>query len=146
MYLLQSTGASGMTILEELIDMAFKCCENGRKSGLNQHARGATLLECNGRVYSGCDISIKDNDPNAVMAEKAAAIAAFSAGASKFEVWFIFQLYQSIYYLFIYYCQCLVIVSDTMKKFPTPNGQSREFLRGIGEFPVILVNCNLETK
>lgn len=42
--------------------------------------------------------------------------------------------------------QCLVISSDTMETFPFPSGESREFLRKMGKFPVILVNCKLEMK
>lgn len=42
--------------------------------------------------------------------------------------------------------QCMVICSDTMKSFPAPDGQSREFMRSFGEYPVVLVNCNLELK
>lgn len=83
---LQSTGASGMTILEELVDIALQCCANGRRSGQKHHARGAALLEAGGKVYSGCDIYIREDDPSAVLAEKAALIAAIADGSSKFEV------------------------------------------------------------
>ena len=76
-----------MTILEELIDMALKCCENGRQLGQKQQfVRGAALLDANGRVYTGCDVFMKENDPNSIAAEKAALIMAVSAGAAKMEV------------------------------------------------------------
>ena len=31
-----------------------------------------------------------------------------------------------------------------MMNFPVPDGQSREFMRNFGVFPVILVNCELD--
>ena len=75
-----------MTILEELIDVAFKACENGRLAGQKHHSRGASLLQSNGRVYCGCDIYTRDDDPNAIVAERSAVTAAISDGAAKFEV------------------------------------------------------------
>jgi hypothetical protein len=42
--------------------------------------------------------------------------------------------------------KCIVICSDSSKSFPVPDGQSREFLRTFGVFPVILVNSDLETR
>lgn len=42
-----------MTILEELIDVALKCCEKSRLSGLKfHHARGCALLTSSGKVIS----------------------------------------------------------------------------------------------
>ena len=42
-----------MTILEELIDLALRTCENGRTAGQKHHARGAALLAPNGKVSAG---------------------------------------------------------------------------------------------
>jgi cytidine deaminase len=75
-----------MTILEELIDLALKCCENSRTSGQRHNARGAAMLDASGKVYTGCDVYMKENDPNAIFAEKAAMIAAISDGMVRVEV------------------------------------------------------------
>jgi cytidine deaminase len=124
---LQSFGASGMTILDELTDLSLRVCENGRTAGQRHHARGAALLASNGKAYSGCDVYIGDGvDSNGVPAERAAFLAAIADGAPGFD--------------------CLVISSDTMKSFPIPDGKSREFLRRFGVFPVVLVNCDLEVR
>ena len=42
--------------------------------------------------------------------------------------------------------ECLVIATSTDDAFPFPDGRSREFLRGFGVFPVILVNSRLEAR
>ena len=123
---LESYGASGMTILEELTDLSLRVCENGRIAGQKHHSRGAALLTSNGKVYSGCDVYLSDRDPNGISAERSAVTAAVADGSSVFH--------------------CLVLSTDTMIDFPAPDGQSREFLRSFGIFPVILVNCDLEMK
>jgi cytidine deaminase len=123
---LESHGASGMTILEELTDVSLKVCENGRIAGQKHNSRGAALLTSNGKVYSGCDVYFKERDPNGISAERSAVMAAVADGSSVF--------------------QCLVLSTDTMISFPVPDGQSREFLRGFGVFPVILVNCELDIR
>jgi cytidine deaminase len=121
---LQSFGASGMTILEELIDVALGACEKSRNAGQRHHARGAALLGPSGKVYTGCDVYVSENDANSVTAERVAVLTAVSDGVKKFEA--------------------LVIASDTMQTFPVPHGNSREFLRTFGNYPVILVNSNME--
>ena len=130
---LDSFGQSGMTILEELIDIALKVCENGRHAGEKAHAsRGAALLAPGGKVYSGCDVALQvstsgvENRGEIVAAEHGAILAAVADGASDFE--------------------CLVIASDTMSGFPFPDGRSREFMRSFGNFPVALVNSRLESR
>lgn len=123
---LESYGASGMTILEELTDLSLRVCENGRTAGQKHHSRGAALLTSNGKVYSGCDVYLSDRDPNGISAERSAVTSAVADGSSVFH--------------------CLVISTDTMPDFPAPDGQSREFLRSFGIFPVILVNCDLAMK
>lgn len=40
----------------------------------------------------------------------------------------------------------MVIASDTMSDFPVPDGASREFMRSVGNFPVVLVNNHLDCK
>lgn len=49
---LQAFGESGMTILEELIDIALKACEKSRGADCQKHhhARGAALLSTSGKV------------------------------------------------------------------------------------------------
>lgn len=74
-----------MTILEELIDIGLKACENSRNAGQRQHSRAAVLLSSGGKTYSGCEISFP-GDPNFVSAEKAAFLAAASDGSTTFEV------------------------------------------------------------
>jgi cytidine deaminase len=113
---LESYGASGMTILEELMDLSLRVCENGRIAGQKHNSRGAALLTSNGKVYSGCDINLEGNTLG-ISAERAAVIAAVADGSSVFH--------------------CLVLSTDTMTVFPAPDGQSREFLRSFGVFPVI---------
>jgi cytidine deaminase len=112
--------------LEELTDVSLKVCENGRAAGQKHNSRGAALLTSNGKVYSGCDVYLKDRDPNGISAERSAVMAAVADGSSAFH--------------------CLVLSTDTMINFPVPDGQSREFLRSFGVFPVILVNCELNMK
>lgn len=123
---LESYGASGMTILEELTDLSLRVCENGRIAGQKHHSRGAALLTSNGKVYSGCDVYLNEMDSNGITAERSAVTSAVADGSSVF--------------------QCLVLSTDTQTIFPAPNGQSREFLRSFGIFPVILVNCDLDMK
>lgn len=133
---LQSIGTSGMTILEELIDTGFNACEQGRTSGQKHHARAAVLLSPAGAVYTGCDVHVHSaNSATAasggvgdlgVTAERAAILQAVTDGVPKFA--------------------CIVIVSDTMVSFPTPDGVSREFLSSFGNFPIILVNSLMEIK
>jgi cytidine deaminase len=125
---LQSYGPSGMTVLDELTDMALTACEKGREAGQRHHARGAALLSQTGKIYTGCDVHVKDTGAGSsgVSAERACVLAAIADGESVFH--------------------CLVIASDTMKSFPTPDGQSREFLRSFGAFSVVLVNCVMENK
>ena len=124
---LESVGSTGMTVLEELIDIALRECEsnNGRRSNGNA-LRGAAVLSSNGTVYTGCDVFIGENDQIGISAEKSALLSAVADGITKF--------------------QCLVIASDTSVEFPTPNGQIREFLRSFGIYPVVLVNSTLECK
>jgi len=125
---LQSYGPSGMTVLDELTDMALTACEKGREAGQRHHARGAALLSQTGKIYTGCDVHVKDTGAGSsgVSAERACVLAAIADGESVFH--------------------CLVIASDTMKSLPTPDGQSREFLRSFGAFSVVLVNCVMENK
>ena len=82
---LDSYGASGMTILEELTDLALRVCENGRLSGQKHHSRGSALLTGTGKVYTGCDVYVREGDPNGVSAERAALLAAVADGASVFH-------------------------------------------------------------
>ena len=124
---LQSYGPSGMSVLDELTDMALTACEKGRTAGQKHHARGAALLSQSGKIYTGCDVRVKsDGGNNGVSAERACVLAAVADGESVFH--------------------CLVIASDTMKSFPVPDGQSREFLRSFGAYCIVLVNCVMENK
>jgi hypothetical protein len=40
----------------------------------------------------------------------------------------------------------MVIATDTTPEFPVPDGTTREFMRSFGDFGVVLVNCNIETR
>ena len=113
---LQTYGLSGMTIQDELIDHAFMACENRRSANQKDHARGAAVLANGGKLYTGCDVTINGdtNGMGCISGERAAILAAVADGQSSFD--------------------CLVIASDTMKSFPAPNGQSREFLRSLEYF------------
>ena len=163
-----------MTVLEELIDAAMNVCEKSRSSSLQQqspsHSRSAVLLSSTGRTYTGCDVHIAAANgstdsaaQHGVSAERAAFLAAVADGAAKFDVRsgvivpyslnlvinfsnIPIILYSYVASLFLYSPQCLVICSDTMKSFPAPDGLSREFMRSFGNYPVVLVNCNLEIK
>ena len=117
-----------MTIQDELIDHAFMACENRRSANQKDHARGAAVLANGGKLYTGCDVTINGdtNGMGCISGERAAILAAVADGQSSFD--------------------CLVIASDTMKSFPAPNGQSREFLRSFGVFPVVLVNCDMQVE
>lgn len=40
----------------------------------------------------------------------------------------------------------MVIATDSTINFPVPDGATREFMRSFGNFGVVLVNCNIETR
>eukprot|EP01041_Mallomonas_annulata_P010693 gene10693-22327_t len=80
---LEAFGTSGMTVLEELIDLALKTCEKGRIAGQKHHSRGAALLGPEGQVYTGCDVYAHEGDPTGVSAERAAVLAAVAAGTGR---------------------------------------------------------------
>ena len=134
---LQATGASGMTILEELIDLALRACEKFRlaRPGEEFPSRGAALLGPEGRVYTGVDVYSHESDLHAISAERAAVLAATQDGVPAYAPAGGAPCFD-----------CCVIVSDTLEQFPVPDGRTREFIRGYGNFPVILVNANLEIK
>jgi hypothetical protein len=85
---LESIGASGMTILEELVEAALKVCVNSRAvSGVKSRARGAVLLTHSGKTYNGCDVRMSGSDSVlGVGAERAALLSAVADGASRFDV------------------------------------------------------------
>ena len=116
---LESFGASGMTILDELIDKALQACERGSSE------RGACALAPNGKVYTGCDVYVSPSQ-DGLSAERASILAAVADGIKTFD--------------------CIVIAVSSDDNFPFPDGRSREFLRSFGIFPVILVNSKLEAK
>ncbi len=162
-----------MTVLEELMDVALRVCESGRQAGQRHHSRGAALLSGAGKVYTGCDVYFgldsgglaannfgsgnggSNGNGNGISAERAAVLAAVSDGVKHFHVRVQRISLSRIYLVLNLYVvlmtratcgQALVIASDSMKLFPTPDGQSREFLRTFGVFPVILVNSQLDCK
>lgn len=111
-----------MTILEELTDVAFKSCENGRNSGQKHMARGAALLSSTGKVYSGCDVYVDNAGTRyqEISAEKASLLAAVADGCPKVDVilFFIFTVFilpiilivVSCFYLHYFpvvHCNCL---------------------------------------
>ena len=75
-----------MTILEELIDIALRCCEKGRQAGQKGHARGAALLADTGSVYTGCDVYAAGVLGNAIRAEKTAVLTAVADGVQSYKV------------------------------------------------------------
>jgi cytidine deaminase len=84
-----------MTILEELVEIALKCCENSRQVGHKHHSRGASLLAQSGKVYTGCDVYLnsdsypganKNSDGQSIVAERAAIMTAVADGVNKIEV------------------------------------------------------------
>ena len=125
---LQTYGLSGMTIQDELIDQALQACENRRAANQKNHSRGAAILARGGKLYTGCDVSFSAHKDGMgdISAERGAVLAAVADGQSEFD--------------------CVVIASDTMKSFPAPDGQSREFLRSFGVFSVVLVNCDMQVE
>lgn len=48
-FLIQAYGESGMTVLEELIDAAFRACDVGHAQG-QQRVTGAALLTRSGKM------------------------------------------------------------------------------------------------
>lgn len=132
--------------MEELIDTALRSCENRRSSNLqaNAHSRAAVVLSERGQRYIGCDLQLP-GDAAPISAEKSAFSAATADGATSFEVSKIST--NTVFALNLYFVpKGVVICSDTMKSFPVPDGSSREFMRSFGNFPVVLVNCELELK
>ncbi len=88
-----------MTILEELVDAAFKVCENSRSAGQLCRARGAVVLTSSGKTYSGCDVQVSSSDAMSVSAERAAMLASVADGASKFDVSLLCSVFQCCIYL-----------------------------------------------
>ncbi|CAM9687842.1 unnamed protein product, partial [Choristocarpus tenellus] len=110
-----------MTVLEELIDAAFRMCDLGHAQG-QQHVLGASILTEAGKMYAGCNVESSSADLN-VGAERTAALKAVSEGETHFKA--------------------LVLVSDTASTFPSPDGAGRQFLAEFGDFPVYLVNRDM---
>jgi cytidine deaminase len=81
-----------MTILEELIELGLKACENGRNALVQQPLqsrvpiRGAALLAPHGKVFTGCDVLIGDAEANGICAERSAILSAVAEGIRNFEV------------------------------------------------------------
>jgi len=143
---LEGYGDSGMTVLEELIDIAFQLCEKqskigqDKKSGPKANAietRAAALLASDGRVYTGVDVFAPHMPSSAgggaatgdkTAAEMVALLGAAAENCSSFVG--------------------LIIASDSLPpgEFPVPDGRSREYMRGFGLFPVYLVNSCLECR
>jgi hypothetical protein len=153
---LEGYGASGMTVLEELIDVSFQLCEKqskqwrdaenpmGSSRGRNPKApvrdsRAAALLAADGRVYTGVDVfaphpsggsggGSSGSGSDRTSAEMVALLGAGAENCAQFVG--------------------LVIASDTLPpgRFPVPDGRSREYMRGFGRFAVYLVNSCLECR
>jgi cytidine deaminase len=122
---MQAYGKTGMTVLEELVEAAFRACDVGHAQG-QQHVRGAAVLTRGGRVYAGCNVESASSTELSVSAERTTLLKAVSEGESQFRA--------------------LVLVSDTAAAFPSPEGGSRQFLAEFGDFAVYLVNRDLLVK
>jgi hypothetical protein len=152
-----------MTVLEELIDVALKCCEKSRLSGLKFHnARGCALLTSSGKVISPLTFFFLNSfrSTAAVMSmlpKQTQILVEFHRIRSflmllpkKLRFWRQFQMDRRILRFFFFFCCCnfmpqhMIIASDTSEEFPVPDGQIREFLRSFGLFGIVLVNCHIE--
>ena len=151
-----------MTILEELIDLALNVCEKSRTTTqLNHnHSRSAVILSSIGKAYTGCDIHMNsdittintttlsgssgnsnNNNSSNTSSSSSTTSLSLAHGVSAERAAFLIAIADGITKI-----DCIVICSDTMISFPSPDGLSREFMRSFGIYPVILVNCNLEIK
>jgi hypothetical protein len=78
---LQAYGPSGMTVLEELVDAAFRACETARHLCPDMaDAVGAALLTDGGKTFTGCGLESTTNPLLNVTAERAAVLKAVSEG------------------------------------------------------------------
>ena len=111
-------GASGMTILDELIDKALQACERGSTE------RGACALAPNGKVYTGCDVYVETGQ-DGLSAERAATLAAVAEGMKSFD--------------------CIVIAASSDDSFPFPEAdlENSSFFWGV---PSNLGEPRLEAK
>ncbi|CAN0096130.1 unnamed protein product, partial [Ectocarpus fasciculatus] len=121
---MQAYGESGMTVLEELIDAAFRACDIGHAQG-QQRVTGAALLTRSGKIFAGCNVESSSVDLS-VGAERTTVLKAVSEGETRFR--------------------SMAMASDTDLGFPSPDGPGRQFLAEFGEFPVYLVNRDMQVK
>ncbi|CAN0123526.1 unnamed protein product, partial [Scytosiphon promiscuus] len=121
---MQAYGESGMTVLEELIDAAFRACDVGHAQG-RQRVTGAALLTRSGKIFAGCNVESSSADLS-VGAERTTVLKAVSEGETRFR--------------------SMAMASDTDLGFPSPDGPGRQFLAEFGEFPVYLVNRDMQVK
>ncbi|CAM9339071.1 unnamed protein product, partial [Phaeothamnion confervicola] len=118
---LQAYGATGATVLEELVDAAFQACGVAHSQ---REATGAAVLTEGNRVYAGCSVESRHRPELSVAAERTAVLKAVSEGETRFRA--------------------LVLASDCGgEDFPVPDGASRQFLAEYGNSPVCLVNQHL---
>lgn len=95
-HILQSNSSSGLTLLDELIEISIAAADqskasqelnpertsfNGSSSPTN---KGAALLTVDGKIFSACDIM--SNDHNGISAERSAVLNAVSEGHNRFQV------------------------------------------------------------
>eukprot|EP00903_Cladosiphon_okamuranus_P006154 g6055.t1 len=121
---MQAYGESGMTVLEELIDAAFRACDVGHAQG-QQRVTGAALLTRSGKIFAGCNVESTSVDLS-VGAERTTVLKAVSEGETRFR--------------------SMAMASDTELGFPSPDGPGRQFLAEFGEFPVYLVNRDMQAR
>eukprot|EP00937_MAST-01D_sp_MAST-1D-sp2_P006601 g6601.t1 len=136
---LQATGDSGLSQLEELINVALNARDRSAARG---ERRGAALLAAGGRVFEGCTVDIAAERAGAgggglglgsladgagpgdvLSAETAALLAALGAGERRFEA--------------------LVLCGEDEAQYPMPSGTSREQLAQHGDFVLYLVRADL---
>lgn len=78
---LQSYGETGMTQLEELIEVALKACEIARKTcPFMETFIGAALFTESGKIFSGCNLESQSNSMMNLSAERTTILKAVSEG------------------------------------------------------------------
>ena len=94
--ILQSNSSSGLTLLDELIEISIAAADQSKVSqelnpertsfngGSSSTNKGAALLTVDGKIFSACDIM--SNDLNGISAERSAVLNAVSEGHNRFQV------------------------------------------------------------
>ena len=119
---MQAIGELGLTRLEELINSAIRA----REQSTARAKYGAAVMTVDGKMFSGCNVESGLDVSMNVSAERSAIVNAVSQGETQFE--------------------SLVLCSDQEHEFPSPDGVSRQFMAGFGNFSVFLLKADLTYK